>query len=185
METKKGFLLYIIYYIRTYYIFSLQSKLIIEKQYNYTVCFSPKRNWYTCDICTRTKGYLVIKSWEAFCNTVKSLLVDIWKDLLITMCSTAALTTQVDQRNLQSVMKEILYVQCTTWEFPLGPSLQKDLELRLVFRPQLLCGLYTEYLIKYQYLQSRRKSMLTRKGAYKRLEFARQMKPLSPSFWKR
>ena len=32
-------------------------------------------------------------------------------------------------------------------EFPLGPSPQKDLELRLVFPLQLLCGLYAEYLI--------------------------------------
>ena len=37
----------------------------------------------------------------------------------------------------------------------------------------------------YWYLQSRRKGMLTRKDTYKRLKFARQMKRLPPSFWKR
>ena len=37
----------------------------------------------------------------------------------------------------------------------------------------------------YRYLQSRRKAMLTRKDAYKGLKFARRMKRLSPSFWKR
>ena len=36
----------------------------------------------------------------------------------------------------------------------------------------------------YRYLQSRRKDILTRKNAYKRLEFARRMKRLSSSFWK-
>ena len=36
----------------------------------------------------------------------------------------------------------------------------------------------------YWYLQSRRKDMLTRKDAYKRLKFARRMKRLSPSFSK-
>ena len=36
----------------------------------------------------------------------------------------------------------------------------------------------------YRYLQSRRKGMLTRKGAYKRLKFSRRIKRLSPSFWK-
>ena len=55
--------------------------------------------------------------------------------------------TQVDQRNLQNWMKETLYVQCTAWEFPLGPSLQRDLELRLVFSPQLPWGLNAEDLI--------------------------------------
>ena len=37
----------------------------------------------------------------------------------------------------------------------------------------------------YRYLQSHRKGMLTRKDAYKRLKFARRIKRLSPSFWKR
>ena len=37
----------------------------------------------------------------------------------------------------------------------------------------------------YRYLQSRKKGMLTSKDAYKRLKFARQMKRLSPYFWKR
>ena len=37
----------------------------------------------------------------------------------------------------------------------------------------------------YRYLQSRRKGMLTHKYAYKRLRFARRVKRLSPSFWKR
>ena len=142
---KKG--VPIIYYIPKYYIFSLQSKLIIKKQYNYTVCLSPKRNRSTCDIYTRTKDCLVIKSWNAFRNTVEQLLVDIWKDLLITMCLTTALTTQQDQRNLQNVMKETLCIQCTAWEFPVGPSPQNDLKLRLVFPPELLCRLYAEYII--------------------------------------
>ena len=160
---------------------------MIKKQYNYTVCLSPKSNRCTCNIYSRTKGCLVIKSWDAFRNTVKQLFIDMWKDLLITMCLTAALTTQLVQRNLQNVMKETLYVQCTPGEFPLGPLLQKDLELRLVFPPQLLCGLYAEYLMEhgYRYLQSHRKGMLTRKDAYKRLKFARQMKRFLPSFWKR
>ena len=49
-----------IYYI--FIFFSLQSKLIIKKQYNYMVCLSPQRNRSTCDIYTRTKFCLVIKS---------------------------------------------------------------------------------------------------------------------------
>ena len=110
------------------------------------VCLPPKRNRSTCDIYTKTKGCLLIKSSDAFLNTVKQLLVNIWKDILITVCLSTTLTTQVDQRNLQKVMKKI-YVQRTTWEFPLGLSPQKDLELRLVFLPQLLCGLHAEYLI--------------------------------------
>ena len=135
-------------YIYVYIIFfSLQCNLIIKKQYSYKVCLSLKTNRSTCNIYTRIKGCLVIKSWDAFRNTVKQLFVDIWKNLLITMCLTAALTTQVDQRNLQNWMKETLYVQCTAWEFPLGPSLQRDLELRLVFSPQLPWGLNAEYLI--------------------------------------
>ena len=38
------------------------------------------------------------------------------------------------QRNLQSVMKSILYVQYTVWEFPLDPSWRNDWELRLASR---------------------------------------------------
>ena len=110
-----------LYYIILYYIilciyyififFSLQSKLIIKKQYNYMVCLSPQRNRSTCDIYTRTKFCLVIKSWDAFRNTGKQLFVEIWKDLLITVRLTATLTTQVGQKNLQSMMKETSYVQ--------------------------------------------------------------------------
>ena len=37
----------------------------------------------------------------------------------------------------------------------------------------------------YRYLQSRKKGMLTRKDAYKRLKFTQRMKRLSPYFWKR
>ena len=109
-------------------------------------CLSPKRNRSTYDIYTKAMGCLLIKSSDAFRNTVNQLFVDIWKDLLITVCLSTTLTTQVDQRNLQKVMKKT-YVQGTTWEFPLGLSPQKDLELRLVFLPQLLCGLHAEYLI--------------------------------------
>ena len=102
------------------------------------------------------------------------------------MFSTSELKTRGGRRNLQSMMKGILYVQYTVWEFSLDPSPRKDSELRLTSSPQFQFGPIPEYLIDgYRYLQSRKKGMLTSKDAYKRLKFARQMKRLSPYFWKR